>query len=930
MLGTSGVGSNNLYGSGVTKATSVTVALPANGVTVFARLYQEIDGVWQYTDSTYKESGTPVLATMIPAAPAVLSTTQTFTWSNGAGPSDYWFLLGTTGVDSSNLYASGITTATSATVTLPAKGATLYARFYQKVDGVWQYTDSTYTESGPVKVSALSCSPGAITGAGTLSCQVTVSNPAGTGGQAVNLSSNNTSVAVPSSAMVVAGSSSASFTATVSAVSAAQTAMLTATAGGGTATNGISLCAAVPTLSLSTTSVSLGTVAVGGTGTGSVTLTSSGTAAVTVSAGSLSGTGYTVSGVSFPLTLNPGQTATLTVKFAPTAAGLISGSMTLTSNSSTGTTSTISLSGTGQPVLSGLTCTEGSITGAASDACTVTLNSMAATGGFPVSLASNSSMVTVPASITVAAGAAGASFSATVSAVSSAQTATISASASDTDPSFVIQLNASVATLSVSASSLAFGNVNLNSATTQSVTLTSTGTASVTVSTAAVSGTGLTISGASFPLTLSPNQTATLNVQFDPTSAGVVSGTLTIISNSSTNATDTISLSGTGVALPALTSPTPGRVLPGSTVTFAWTAGVSVQAYALHMNTIPGSPEDPSQTRFFDSGVISSTSITVTSVPMAGTTVYTILGYEISGTWQYVTYSYTEASTTPVLSGLNCTNSSMTAAGTDGCTVSLNSAAASGGFTVSLSSNAAAVTVPSSITVPAGATSASFTATVSAVSAAQTATLTASSGGTSKTFAINLGPATPTLTLQSTSVAFGDVTDGSPSYQSVTLTSSGTAAVTLSAGSVSGTGYTISGVSFPLTLNPGQTATLEIEFDPTASGVSNGSITLTSNSSTGSTSTISLSGTGEGGSSYEVNLTWDAPTGSSDPVTGYNIYRAVSGSSTYELVNSSLNSTTAYSDTTVQNSTSYIYYVASVDNEGNQSVPSNTFTVAIP
>ncbi len=91
LLGTTGVGSNNLYGSGITTATCATVTLPANGLIVYARFYQEVDGVWQYTDSTFKESGTPVLATLIPAAPAVLATTQTFTWSNGAGPSDYWF-----------------------------------------------------------------------------------------------------------------------------------------------------------------------------------------------------------------------------------------------------------------------------------------------------------------------------------------------------------------------------------------------------------------------------------------------------------------------------------------------------------------------------------------------------------------------------------------------------------------------------------------------------------------------------------------------------------------------------------------------------------------------------------------------------------------------------------------------------------------------
>jgi fibronectin type 3 domain-containing protein len=83
-------------------------------------------------------------------------------------------------------------------------------------------------------------------------------------------------------------------------------------------------------------------------------------------------------------------------------------------------------------------------------------------------------------------------------------------------------------------------------------------------------------------------------------------------------------------------------------------------------------------------------------------------------------------------------------------------------------------------------------------------------------------------------------------------------------------------------------------------------------------------------SAYEVDLTWEAPTASSDPVAGYNIYRAASGSSTYQLLNSSIGSSTSYSDTTVANNTSYTYYIESVDAEGNQSVPSNTYTVSIP
>jgi fibronectin type 3 domain-containing protein len=107
-------------------------------------------------------------------------------------------------------------------------------------------------------------------------------------------------------------------------------------------------------------------------------------------------------------------------------------------------------------------------------------------------------------------------------------------------------------------------------------------------------------------------------------------------------------------------------------------------------------------------------------------------------------------------------------------------------------------------------------------------------------------------------------------------------------------------------------------------------VKLTSNSSTGTTSTIGLSGTGVDSSSYEVSLTWNPPGESTDPVAGYYIYRAISGSSTYQLLNSSLDETTAYNDASVNRGTSYIYYVESVDGEGIHSAPSNRYTVSIP
>lgn len=281
------------------------------------------------------------------------------------------------------------------------------------------------------------------------------------------------------------------------------------------------------------------------------------------------------------------------------------------------------------------------------------------------------------------------------------------------------------------------------------------------------------------------------------------------------------------------------------------------------------------------------------------------------------------------VSSLSCAQGLITGAGSDACTVNISSAAGTGGLSVSLSSSSGAVTVPSSITVPAGATSAGFTATVTAVSSAQSVILTAAAGGASKTYTVNLGAAAPGLALGTSSVSFGNVSLNSPVTQPVILTSSGTAALTISAGSLSGSGFSMSGLSYPLTLNPGQTATLYIQFSPTVAGTATGKVTLTSNAATGSTATISLSGTGQV-IVYQVDLTWNAPVNSPDPVAGYNVYRATGGSQSYQLLNALVNLSTSFIDTTVQSGGSYSYFVESVDAKGTQSGPSNTYLVSIP
>ena len=100
--------------------------------------------------------------------------------------------------------------------------------------------------------------------------------------------------------------------------------------------------------------------------------------------------------------------------------------------------------------------------------------------------------------------------------------------------------------LTVSAAGLSFGSVTVNTATTQSLTLTSTGTSPVTVNSAAITGAGFSIVAGSFPVTLNPAQTATLQVQFDPASPGATSGQLTLSSNSASGNTTVVTLAGTG------------------------------------------------------------------------------------------------------------------------------------------------------------------------------------------------------------------------------------------------------------------------------------------------------------------------------------------------------------------------------------------------
>jgi hypothetical protein len=141
---------------------------------------------------------------------------------------------------------------------------------------------------------------------------------------------------------------------------------------------------------------------------------------------------------------------------------------------------------------------------------------------------------------------------------------------------------------------------------------------------------------------------------------------------------------------------------------------------------------------------------------------------------------------------------------------------------VSLGSSSAAVIVQPTVVIPANATSAAFTANVSSVLSTQTATLTATEASVSKSFGLLLNASIPMLTISSTNVLFGNVTFNTSSMQPVTLTSTGNAAVVVKSVLLSGTGFTMSGATFPITLGAGLAVTLDVQFDPTVAGTAAG------------------------------------------------------------------------------------------------------------
>jgi hypothetical protein len=291
-------------------------------------------------------------------------------------------------------------------------------------------------------------------------------------------------------AVNISGATSASYTTPVTATSdSGSTFRVTVTNTAGTVTSATATLtvntAAAPAIQVSSASISFGNDVVGSNSTQLLIITNTGTATLTISQVNETGSAFSASGYTLPLSVNAGQQTTITVGFLPTSVGAAAGNISIVSNAPTSPTS-VSLSGTG----------------------------IAAT-----------------------------------------------------------------LTLGISPPSLSFGNVTTNtSSTPQNVTIGNTGNANVTISQITLTGSAYGMTGGSAPVTLSPSQNLILTIRFNPTVAGSVNGSISMVSNASGSPT-TVSLSGTGVAAVQ------------HSVALTWDASTStVSGYNVYRAAVSGGP----------------------------------------------------------------------------------------------------------------------------------------------------------------------------------------------------------------------------------------------------------------------------------------------------------------------------------------------------
>jgi uncharacterized repeat protein (TIGR03803 family) len=282
---------------------------------------------------------------------------------------------------------------------------------------------------GPT-VSSVTLNPTSVVGGNNSTGTVTLSSAAPSGGSVVSLSSNNSAASVPSTVTVPHGSTSANFTVTTTSVTSTTTALITATLGSSSQQASLTITPASSGPTVSSMTLNPTSVVGGNNSTGTVTLSSpapSGGSVVSLSSNSSSAS------VPSSVTVSSGSTSANFTVTTTSVTSTTTAVITATLGSSSQQASLTINPASGSVTLSSMTLNPTSVSGGNNSTGTVTLTGAAPSGGASVTLSSsNTSVATVPSSVTVSAGQTSASFTVRTQRVSSNTNVTISATYSGT------------------------------------------------------------------------------------------------------------------------------------------------------------------------------------------------------------------------------------------------------------------------------------------------------------------------------------------------------------------------------------------------------------------------------------------------------------------------------------------------------------------
>jgi len=327
-----------------------------------------------------------------------------------------------------------------------------------------------------------------------------------------------------------------------------------------------------------------------------------------------------------------------------------------------------------------------------------------------------------------------------------------------------------------------------------------------------------------------------------------------------------------------ISTPAPGSTLSGSSATFTWAAVSGATNYWVYVGTTGVG----SSNIFANAAAITATSQAVTGLPTSGTIYVRVYSF-VGGFWTSVDFTYT-GGTTSTAPAVTLSPTSLTFAST---TVGVTTAAQ---VVTVKNTGTAALTLTSETITGTNATSFLKSATTCSTSLAAGASCTvsvefkpAAAGALTAALSIadnasgspqsvklsgtGVAAGAPAVTLTPTSLTFASTTVGvTTAAQVVTVKNTGTAALTLTSETITGTNATSflkSATTCTTSLAAGASCTVSVEFKPAAAGALAASLSIADNA-TGSPQLVALKGTGVATATPTVTLT---PTSIAFPAT---------------------------------------------------------------